>query len=369
MDKKTLLGVLLATGAVWVTATLGVAQSSETKAGLGFRDELSVADSAEIYASEEIGVGDDDPDELSVADSAEVYAAVDLEGEADAIADSIRGSIEGSTEVYATGRHDSDDDAIADSIRGSEGRIQIVPRRTHIRLDRTRQFRVTGQVTGTWTLVGSSGEGVGSIDTTGLFTAQTGGWVIIGLKDAQADTLFSMTDTIWVMGGPTRVGHKCEKVYSADDTLVSVQFPPQAAARAMVVLIEKRGQDELPVQARGHGSAVVIFKFTAVDAESGEDVGGKGFAAKVMLTLHYQDSDVPAGVDEKHLLVATFDENLEEWVLVPTAAIVSVDRQENTVTVAIEHASYWAVMDAASLGQPTPVQSSSWGALKNNDAK
>lgn len=321
MAKKVLLSALLVAGAVGVVATGGGAQSSEIKEGLGLR----VADV------------------FSVEDSAEVYAAVDLEGEID---------------------------GVADSGRGNEGHLQIAPPRTHIPLDRTRQFRVVGRVeAASWALVDSSGEGVGSIDTTGLFTARAGGWVIIGLKDAQTDTLLSQTDTIWVMGGPTRVGHKCEKVFSADDTLVSVRFPPQAAARAMVVLIEKRGQDELPVQARGRGSAVVVFKFTAVDAESGEDVGGKGFAARVLLTLHYEDSDVPAGVDERQLLVATFDENLEEWALVPTAAIVAADRQENTITVAIEHASYWAVMDAAALEHPTAIQSNSWGALKSSAAK
>jgi hypothetical protein len=344
--KEILLGLSIS-GAVVAAVTGGVVQPSTAKAGLETR--------AAAVLSAASGAGQGAAVEAAVQDLAAAGAGYGEDPPA---------------EVHLALGQEAEDGESAEPGLGSGAHLQIAPPRTRVHLGQTRRFRAAGQAeAGAWAVVDSSGEGVGSIDTTGLFTARAGGWVIIGLKDPRADTLLSATDTVWVMGGPTQVGRRCGRVFSADDTLASVQFPPEAAARAMVVLLEKRGQNELPARARGRGTAVAIFRFTAVDAETGEDVGGKGFAAKVHLTLHYRDSDIPPGVDERTLLVATFDEDLEEWVRLPTSAIVSVDRLENTITVATEHASYWAVADAAALEPPTAIQSGSWGALKNRAAR
>ncbi|HID09670.1 MAG TPA: hypothetical protein EYP17_00010 [Candidatus Latescibacteria bacterium] len=169
------------------------------------------------------------------------------------------------------------------------------------------------------------------------------------------------------MGGPTKVDRRGGRVFAASDTFVVVHFPPNAAERAMTVLIEKRGIHELPEKAKGKGVAVAVFEFTAVDAETGEDVGKKGFKAKVRLTLHYNDEDIPEGVAEEDLVVATFDEDEEEWKVVPEEAVVEVDLEANTITVETDHASLWAVMDETSLA--VPVRSNTWGKIKAGFAR
>ena len=67
------------------------------------------------------------------------------------------------------------------------------------------------------------------------------------------------------------------------------------------------------------------------------------------LTLHYRDEDIPEGVKEDDLTAAFFDEDREEWKLVPDEDVVEVDRDANTITVETDHASFWAVMDRTSL--------------------
>jgi len=245
---------------------------------------------------------------------------------------------------------------------------RIVPHKTRVLVGLTRQFRTVGIPDAvTWAVVDSSDEEVGTIDTTGLFTALKGGWVIIGVKDPQTGDVLASTDTVWVMGGPTKVDRRGGRVFAASDTFVVVHFPPDATERAMTVLIEKRGIHELPEKAKGRGVAVAVFEFTAVDAETGEDVGKKGFKAKVRLTLHYNDEDIPEGVAEEDLVVATFDEDEEEWKVVPEEAVVEVDLEANTITVETDHASLWAVMDETSLA--VPVRSNTWGKVKAGFAR
>lgn len=240
--------------------------------------------------------------------------------------------------------------------------LKIVPEGARVLVGHTRQFRLPGppEASG-WALVDSSGEGVGEIDQDGLFTALEGGWVKVGAMAENGDTL-AATDTLWVMGGPTRVDKRNGRVFAANDTFVVVHFPVQAAERATIVLIEKRGKNELPPQAQGKGTAVAVFVFTALDEATGEDVGKKGFGAKVGLTLHYGDEEVPEGVEEDDLVVASFDEDDEEWEPVPNGDVMDVDPDANTITVGTDHASFWGVLDRNSL--PTTIRSEDWGRIK-----
>ena len=242
-----------------------------------------------------------------------------------------------------------------------EPSMRIVPYRARVLVGMTRRFRTVGIPQAvTWAVLDSSDEGVGSIDTTGLFTALKGGWVILGVKDPETDSTLASTDTVWVMGGPTKVHRRNGRVFAAGDTFVVVHFPPQARERAMIVLLEKRGKKDLPEKARGKGVAVAVFEFEVQDAETGQEV--KKFEAKVRLTLHYRDEDIPEGVEEEDLIPATFDEEDEEWKEVPEEDVVDVDRDANTITVETDHASFWAVMDRTSL--TASVQNRSWGRIK-----
>ena len=151
---------------------------------------------------------------------------------------------------------------------------------------------------------------------------------------------------------------------SADDPLVEVNFPPQASGQAMTVLIAKMSEENLPEQAKGKAKVVVVFNFTALATETGEDVGKKGFGEKVLMTLHYEVEDVPEDVDEEDLTAATFDEDTEQWKEVPRAAVVEVDRDGNTITVQVEHFSLWAIVDHTSLSE-TVVGVTTWGQIKS----
>lgn len=247
---------------------------------------------------------------------------------------------------------------------GGPDTLKVVPPKTRILVGLTRQFKVTGKPsTYTWTIADSSAEGVGSVDADGLFTAQAGGWVIIAAQDEEG-RLVASTDTIVVMGGPTKIGKgRGGRVFSADDTLVVVHLPSQASDRAMTVLIKKRGAANLPEKAKGKAKAVAVFEFTATDEETGEDVGKKGFKEKVRMTLHYEDKDVPEEADEEDLTVATFDEEAEEWEEVPEEGVVEVDQEGNTITVETEHFSLWAVVDRTSLTEQA-VDVTTWGRIK-----
>jgi hypothetical protein len=90
--------------------------------------------------------------------------------------------------------------------------------------------------------------------------------------------IVATTDTIWLMGGPTRVGRRGGRAFAANDTLSTVIFPANASPRALIVLLEKRGVNELPEKAKGRGTVVAVFEFDVTDADTGEDVGGtEGF--------------------------------------------------------------------------------------------
>ncbi|MCD6335820.1 MAG: hypothetical protein J7M27_10900 [Candidatus Latescibacteria bacterium] len=250
---------------------------------------------------------------------------------------------------------------------GQQGPEKIVPSGGKILVGHTRQFQVSGseEETYTWRVIESGFAEdviVGTIDATGLFTASSGGYVILAVMEEEE--IIASTDPIFVIGGPTKMGKgRGGKVFSGGDPLSVVDFPSTACDRAMTVLIEKRGQNELPSQAKGKGTAVAQFEFNVTDTETGENIGKKGFKAKVRLTLHYNDEDIPEGVEEENLVVTTFNEEEEEWEEVPEEDVVEIDREENTITIETEHASFWSVMDSTSLS--VAVESTTWGQIKS----
>ena len=245
--------------------------------------------------------------------------------------------------------------------------VKITPSGAKIMLGHIRQFKVSGTAadTYTWAILESGyaeGVTVGTIDATGLFTASNGGYVILAVMEE--DNIIASTDPIFVIGGPTKMGKgRGGKAFSAGDTLVVVDFPSTACDRAMTVQIEKRGQNELPTQAKGKGTAVAQFEFNVTDTETGENIGKKGFKAKVRLTLHYNEEDVPLDVPEEDLGMATFNEEKNEWGKIPEEDVVEVDPERNTITVRTNHASLWSVMDVTSL--VSAVETTTWGQIKS----
>ncbi|MCK5734590.1 MAG: hypothetical protein KAI38_10415 [Candidatus Latescibacteria bacterium] len=245
--------------------------------------------------------------------------------------------------------------------------VNITPSGAKILVGHTRQFRVSGseEETYTWSVIESGFADeviVGTIDAEGLFTAMAGGYVILAVMEGEE--IIASTDTLFVIGGPTKIGKaRGGKVFSAGDTLVVVDFPPAACDRALTVQIEKRVQNELPTQAKGKGTAVAVFEFNVTDTETGENVGKTGFAARVRLRLHYNDEDVPEDVDEEDLVVTCFNEEEEEWEEVPEEDVVETDPEENMITIETDHASFWSVMDTTSL--TVLEESTTWGQIKN----
>ncbi len=250
----------------------------------------------------------------------------------------------------------------------------ITPRQARVPVGMSRQFTAlrTGEIGTSWDIVDSSADEdsdvvVGTIDDNGLFTAQHGGWVIIGLYDDDNGEPLAQTEEIWVMGGPTRVSpERGGRAFCAENPLAEVQFPVQAHGRAMTVLLEKRGQEDLPEQARGLGIAISVFEFTAVEAETGVDVGGgEGFSQPAQLTLPFDEDALPPGIRKIDLIVGSLDEVEMRWRIVPPADVLEMDTENNTITVLTTHASYWAVLAGESVDQrPTAVEQRSWGRIK-----
>ena len=298
-------------------------------------------------------------------------------------------------------------DAVLDEGENQEPRI--VPPTTRIRVGHTRQFRLVNardldgnivwrirkyQVIGEEEVViqwnenndGENGPKIGTIDQDGRFTALAPGWVIIEVvvrevdennapdnennatQDVNGDPenedkvrFVAQTDTIWTFDVPMRVGPQGGKAFDGDDPRAGVHFPPQASARALMVHVRKRAENELPAQARGRG-VISAFEFLALDEETGEDVGGRGFDREVTMVLSWDN--LPPGVQEKDLQVGTFDEDKGKWVLVMPNKVVSVDPDEKTITIQVGHFSLWAVLAGSDI--PTSAQSTSWGAVKKD---
>ena len=189
-----------------------------------------------------------------------------------------------------------------------------------------RQFRVNGAAEGqtlTFRLVRTSADDdlteddetteVAALTEDGLLTALAGGWVIVGAWDGDANAFVAQTDTIWLAGGPTRIDRRGGRAFAAEDLYVCAVFPPKASQRPITVQIRKQAPADLPEQAQGQGRAVSVYQFDVIDAETGDDVGGRGFHQLVSLTLGYDDTKLPDGVTEEQLVAACFDPDAGAW--------------------------------------------------------
>ncbi len=63
----------------------------------------------------------------------------------------------------------------------------------------------------------------------------------------------------------------------------------------------------------------------------------------------FNDEEIPEGVEEDSLTVASLNEETGDFEGVPEEDIVAVDTVGNTITVEVESFSFWAVMDQASV--------------------
>ena len=165
---------------------------------------------------------------------------------------------------------------------GKSGTITIRQSKIRVGVGKSKKIRATGG-TGTLTWV-SEDPDIGTIDSTGVFTAKTGGSTIVTVMDEGANR--DSTEVV-VMGGPTRVGRGA-RAFSKNDTLTLVNFPANARSRAFIALVEKRGEQNLPANAKGRGRIAVVYEFTATDDSTGEDVGESGFDEPVQITLHFK---------------------------------------------------------------------------------
>lgn len=278
--------------------------------------------------------------------------------------------VEDPTDGTDDGETDDDGDVDEDDGDGDgDGPgLKVVPPRGKVQVGKDRRFRVAGGRSQglAWTLVDASDPSAAMLDGEGRLTALAGGWAVVGVEDTTTMEVVAMTDTVWLAGGPTPIGRRGGRAFAASDTFVTVSFPPNASQRAMTVLLEKRGLNELPEQARGRGTAVSVFEFDVTDSDTGEDIGGtEGFDEGVDLTLTYDEDLLPEGVTEEDLVIATFDEVEEAWDEITGDAVIEVDTENNTITVETTHASLWAVMDGNTVDPiPTAVKSASWGQVK-----
>jgi hypothetical protein len=66
------------------------------------------------------------------------------------------------------------------------------------------------------------------------------------------------------------------------------------------------------------------------------------FVPPVSLTVRYEDGALPEGVSEEGLVIAYYDEDTGEWVVLPGV----VDTAANTVTASISHTTVFAILGA-----------------------
>ena len=288
------------------------------------------------------------------------------------------GTEEGDVEEGGDDAEEGDDTEAGDDADLGEdgdegGALRIVPPKGRVLVGKNRRFRGAGGSTQglSFILADASTPEAASLDADGTLNALEGGWAIVGLEDALSMEIVATTDTIWLMGGPTRIGRRGGRAFAANDTLSTVIFPANASSRVLTVLLEKRGLSELPEKAKGKGTAIAVFEFDVTDADTGEDVGGtEGFDELVTLTLSYDEDLIPEGVIEEDLVIATFDEAEELWEEIVGDAVLDVDLEGNTITVGITHASLWAVMAGGTVEpRATAVRAAGWGALKKRSLR
>jgi hypothetical protein len=70
---------------------------------------------------------------------------------------------------------------------------------------------------------------------------------------------------------------------------------------------------------------------------------GITFNPKAYITFEYSSADIPTGINESQMRVATFDEDTLKWVFIE-GDDVEVDTDANTITFPIEHFSVYAIV-------------------------
>lgn len=108
-------------------------------------------------------------------------------------------------------------------------------------------------------------------------------------------------------------------------TKVAVTFPPESLRQDHSVLIQEMA--EKPVADEG----TLYLPGPAFEIDAEEEV----FAKPVLITIHYDQSRLPAGITEQEVFAVFFYEN--EW----HRAYGEVDTKANTITVETVHASIW----------------------------
>ena len=67
---------------------------------------------------------------------------------------------------------------------------------------------------------------------------------------------------------------------------------------------------------------------------------GANFSPPIILTVSYEDVDIPKGVSEADLVLASYDEESEAWVEMPS----TVNSENNTVTTEVSHFTKFAII-------------------------
>ena len=83
------------------------------------------------------------------------------------------------------------------------------------------------------------------------------------------------------------------------------------------------------------------------------EVGPEGttFDQPITITVTYNQSDVPQGVNGKYLVIALWDKNIGQWVELDNC---TVDTANNTISAPIIHFSRYAILSPAPPSPPTP---------------
>jgi hypothetical protein len=139
----------------------------------------------------------------------------------------------------------------------------------------------------------------------------------------------------------------------SDDSLLAISIPKGTL-----------GQSDNNIPIRYISATYMSLSQLPVAPKDGEVIGlpyflgpeGATFNPAVSITVQYDQSKIPAGIDERNLVVANWDAAANQWVKLTS----SVDADKNTVTANISHLSTYAVLGlytpptTATVAEPSP---------------
>jgi len=67
---------------------------------------------------------------------------------------------------------------------------------------------------------------------------------------------------------------------------------------------------------------------------------GATFNPPIVITFHYNSSDIPDGIDENDLVLAFFDDSIEEWSILPS----NVDSTNESISASVTHFTCFAIL-------------------------